>query len=375
MILPDLERARLASTAYDANRTGANSVIENIDRHVAIDQLEQPVLLEGFVSYLLSRGFSPESLASEDGSRMVMSTYNSLSKLYSGHELHNPDSFIYSAGPASLESLTQTIHDGALATSAFVGTSALFMKRPLRSERLTRFAVDVSDGLYLSVKGSTGVGNLALDIAMGVIDEKDWARNKGECWRIGFDVQVDQNDMRTFRFLRAGSGIDRHSPNVVQKRQALDEFFREYGARAPRAMALAVLFMAHFAEVDEIIAPTSTVFYDPLVTHARSTHKIAFGYREFWKRLGFGVPDRDGWMKIKNSPEEFYSSVIDTRRTGEGMHGGEQRALCKILELVQAMESTRTEDRHSMPTAAANHSDAAVLSSITGHRLLHAKNK
>ena len=295
MIQPDQVYAATMSRNYDQNVRLATTYVKQLP---GVGDKPDTELSRGLAAYALSRGFPVDKLSTDQGIEVMTSWKEGLLALSDGAGIHNRNNYIFPHAPVDLITLRDSALTAAALTSNFIGTSEIFAKRTDRSDRLTRFAADIDDDLYVSLKGSTGVGNFAVDLAIGKTNSEDWGRSKGEMWRVGFDI-VELEGKKVFRFLRAGSAMTNRKIGHEEKQNVAKEFRKRYGVSVGRALGLSLMFIAHSdPEVEKIMAPTNGVFHDPLQSLGRSRGSIKFDYQGYWKRLGFTGCDAHGWMSL-----------------------------------------------------------------------------
>ncbi len=360
MIIPDIDLARRRSVRYDENLLLAKQIYPEISS-------SKDSIGRGIASFAISRGFLPDDLMSGAGRQALDEWIADLNELVGSGYIHNAGSYVFSLPVTNLDTLKYRATRSARLTSEFVGTAEIFQKREDRSEQLTRFTSNIDNETYLSLKGSTGVGNFAADLAIGASCDGDWARTKGEMWRVGFDI-IEQDGDRILRILRAGSAMSRNKTGSEAKRQLAESFRRKYGISVSRALALGLLLTAHAdPEIDSIYAATLDVYRDRTQTLGRTHSSIKFDYETFWHGFGFDEKNSDGWMTLSNNPDVFYDSVLG----GSGMHGGEQAGVSMIIDKIQDMKSTRTDTPHALPALSDHNDPTEVLAAMRYHRRMN----
>lgn len=365
MILPNTELAIQRHYSVDPSREFAESVL---DKEFLELTAEERLVVDGILSYAYRRGFDEDELRGADALATIADAAENAFTVAGGTDLHQPRKISFAHEPAELSFLFDQMIRSATNTTDFVGTGDIFRHGPERRERLTRFATDLDDHTYLSLKGSTGAGTFALDFAIGHITDKDWARNKGEMWRIGFDI-LGEGDNKTLRILRSGSAMTARKIGSKEKQEVAKQFRKEHGISVSRALALTTLFVAHFdPDIKEIVAPSLAKIRDPLLGIRKSRSGINFNYDSFWMGFGFSEPDEDGWMHLNNAGESFYNAVLDIEHTGTGMNGGELPGVLEMLDAVSRLASTRTEECHRLRTHADDLPAEDMRQSVMAHR-------
>lgn len=365
MILPNTELAARRHYLIDSSRAFSELVLDE-----SFPELDtgSRLVLDGLLSYAYRRGFDEEGLRSPDALDIIAGAAENIVSLVEGTSVYQPRKFSFVHKPLNLASLFEQAANSASNAASFVGTTDIFRRRPERGERLTRFVTNLDDQTYLSLKGSTGAGAFALDFSIGHIVEKDWARNRGEIWRVGFDI-LGEGSNKTLRILRSGSVMTAKKKGSEEKQKVARKFRKEHGISVSRALALTTLFVAHFdPDIKEIVAPSLLNVRDPLLGIRKSRCAINFDYDSFWMGFGFSEPDKDGWMHLASTGESFYNAVLDIEHTGTGMNGGELSGVLEMLAAVDGLTSTRTEALHQIRTHANDLPNEDMHESVLAHK-------
>ena len=164
-------------------------------------------------------------------------------------------------------------------------------------------------GYYLSLKGGSGSGTFAMDVAIGY-DNKHREHPEplhdtaGEIWRVGFDMEVSAEQERIFRIIRTGSGqkSEKGSARELENNLIRKNFLDGYKTSPQRLLLFLALEMAYTLGFDTARA-LSTEGAMNISLLGQSKHPLDYTA----SMTGAGFEYKGGnWLQMNNIQKGYY---------------------------------------------------------------------
>lgn len=300
------------------------------------------VMGQAITSYFLMHGALAEDRLQNSDLSTIAEAIDGIAEVVGDTPIYKDGQFKYFYRPnGDINELSQQVMGNAQYMAETFGIG-LFEKHPEWSRtRYTHLKALLPGGFYMSLKGGSGSGTFAVDLALG-LDRGQKTRIGGEFWKTGLDTAVDPaTGKRAARIIRTGSGTAKHDSDWEEKTQAFEKFKRIFGMSPARATIFLTMFMAHdLPDVGSLQAITLEGVQNRTLTHAKNSSKIRFNYTERLKECGFKESKDPDWLEISNDPESFYRA-IQTDPARNGLRRGETSGLDRLVDAFRNLRCVR----------------------------------
>lgn len=215
-----------------------------------------------------------------------------------------PRSLVYLADtPKPIEHITHNLKTNYAFWKRIFGTDIFKEHQTIYKAQLP------APGYFVSVKGGTGSGTFALDIAIGFDGDNPDKKHGGELWRVGFDIEVDAQGEGFFRIVRTGSGQRSANNEALKERnkKIVQGYYEHFTTPPHRLLMFAALEIAYALGFDKVKG-LSTEGGDKISTLGNS--KSPIDYSAYMS--GIGLIPRDGnWFETHTLQEDFYTIIKD----------------------------------------------------------------